>query len=45
MIYHNNRDYGSLNRLGPRIGTIRRFGLVGIGVTLLEDMYHYQGRQ
>jgi hypothetical protein len=23
-------------------GTIRRFGLVGIGVDLLEEVYHYE---
>jgi hypothetical protein len=31
---------GSLNMLGPGIGTIWRCGLVGIGVVLLEEVYH-----
>jgi hypothetical protein len=29
-----------LNMLGPGSGTIRRCGLVGVGVALLEEVYH-----
>jgi hypothetical protein len=29
-----------LNMLGPGSGTIRRFSFVGVGVALLEEVYH-----
>jgi hypothetical protein len=32
---------GDLNILGPRSGTIRRYGLVKIGVALLQEIYHF----
>jgi hypothetical protein len=31
--------------LGPRSGTIRRCGLVGVGVPLLKKVYHSKGGQ
>ena len=31
---------GDLNMLGPGHGTIRRYGLVGVGVALLEEVCH-----
>ena len=31
---------GGLNMLGPGSGTIKRCGLVGVGVTLLEEVCH-----
>ena len=31
-------DCGSFTMLGPRSGTIRRYGLVGVGVALLEEV-------
>ena len=31
---------GGLNMLGPGRGTIRRCGLVGVGVALLEEVCH-----
>jgi hypothetical protein len=31
---------GSLNMLGPESGTIRRCGLVGVGVASLEEVCH-----
>ena len=31
---------GGLNTLGPGSGTIRRYGLVGVGVALLEEVSH-----
>ena len=34
-------DCGGLNMLGPRNCTIRRYGLVGVGVALVEEeMWH-----
>ena len=35
---------GGLNMLGPGSGTIRRCGLVGVGVALLEEVCHCGGR-
>ena len=35
---------GGLNMLGPGSGIIRKCGLVGVGVALLEDVCHYGGR-
>ena len=32
--------YRGLNMLGPRSGTNRRYGLVGVGVALLKEEYH-----
>ena len=32
-----------LNMLGPGSGTIRRFGLVGVGVALLKEVCHCGG--
>ena len=34
------RCCGGLNMLVPRSGAIRRYGNVGVGVALLEDMCH-----
>jgi hypothetical protein len=31
---------GGLNMLGPGSGIIRRCGLVGVDVSLLEEVYH-----
>jgi hypothetical protein len=31
---------GGLNVLGPGSGTVRRCGLVGVGVALLEEVCH-----
>lgn len=31
--------------LDPRSGAIRRRGLLGVGVTLLEEVYHCRGGQ
>jgi hypothetical protein len=31
-------DCGGVNMLGPGCGTIRRYGLVGVGVALLEEV-------
>jgi hypothetical protein len=36
---------GGLNMLGPGSGTIRRCGLVEVGVALLEDVCHCGGGQ
>ena len=36
---------GGLNTLGPESGTIRRCGLVGVGVALMEEVYHYRSGQ
>ena len=33
--------YGGLNMFGPGSGTIRRCGLVGVGVALLEKVWRY----
>ena len=33
-------EYGDLNMLGSGSGTIRRCGLVGVGVALLEEVCH-----
>jgi hypothetical protein len=35
--------YGVLKILGPGNGTTRRYVLVGVDVTLLEEMYHCVG--
>ena len=32
-----------LNILGPGIGNIRRRGLIGVGVALLEEVCHFGG--
>ena len=32
--------YGGLNMLGPGSSTIRRCGLYGVGVALLEEVCH-----
>ena len=32
-----------LNMIGPGSSTIRRYGLVGIGVDLLEEVSHFGG--
>ena len=37
-------DCGVLNMLGPGSGTIRRYVLVGVGVSLLEEVCHCGGR-
>jgi hypothetical protein len=34
---------GGLNKIGPGSGTIKRCGLIGVGVTLLEEMCHFVG--
>ena len=34
---------GGLNMLGPGSGTIRLYGLVGVGVALLEEVCHCGG--
>ena len=34
---------GGLNMLGPGSSTIRRYGLVGVGVALLEEVCHREG--
>jgi hypothetical protein len=34
---------GGLNLLGPRSSTIRRYGLVGVGAALLEELHHCEG--
>ena len=34
---------GSLNMLGPGIGTTRKCGSVGVGVALLEEVCHCWG--
>ena len=47
-------ECGDLNRFGPHrfmslstwprgSGTIRRCGLIGVGVALLEEVHHYAG--
>jgi len=36
---------GGLNMLDPESGTIRKYGLVGGGVALLEEVCHCPGRQ
>ena len=36
-------EYGVLNMIGPGSGTIRRCGLVGVGVALLKEVYHCGG--
>ena len=36
-------ECGGLNMLGPGSGTIRRRGLVGVGVALLEEVCHFGG--
>jgi len=36
-------ECGGLNMLGPGSGTIRRSGLVGVGVALLEELCHFGG--
>ena len=33
-------ECGGLNMLGPGSGTMRRCGLVGVGVTSLEEVCH-----
>jgi hypothetical protein len=33
-------DCGSFTMLGPRSGTIRMYGLVGVVVALLEEVCH-----
>ena len=35
---------GGLNMLGPGSGTIRKCGLVGVGVALLEEVCHFGSR-
>jgi hypothetical protein len=35
---------GGLNMLGPGTGTIRRCGLVGVGVAVFEEVCHCRGR-
>jgi hypothetical protein len=37
------RVCGGLNILGPGSSTIRRYGLVGIGLALLKESCHYGG--
>jgi hypothetical protein len=32
--------YGGLNMLGPGSSTVRKCGLVGVGVALLEEVCH-----
>ena len=32
--------FGDLNKLGPWSDTIRRYGLIGVGVALLEEVCH-----
>ena len=39
------RTCDGLNMLGPGSGTIRRCGLVGVGVALLEEVCHCGGGQ
>jgi len=34
---------GGLKMLGPGTGTVRRCGLVGVGVALLEEVCHCGG--
>jgi hypothetical protein len=36
---------GGLNMLGPGSGTVRRCGLIGVGVALLEEVCHCGGEQ
>jgi hypothetical protein len=36
---------GGLNMLGPGSVTFRKCDLVGVGVALLEEVYHRVGRQ
>ena len=33
-------ECGGLNMLGPRSGTIRKFGLNEVGVSLFEEVHH-----
>ena len=42
-LMHINDGCGGLNKLGPGSGTIRRCGLVGVGVALLVEVCHCQG--
>ena len=35
---------GGLKMLGPGNGSIRRCGLIGVGVALLEEACHCEGR-
>lgn len=37
------KQYSGLDMLGPGSGTIRMYGLVGVGVSLLEEVYHFEG--
>ena len=39
------RECGGLDVLGPGSDTIRRCGLVGVSVALLEEVCHYGGGQ
>jgi hypothetical protein len=34
---------GGLNKIGPGSDIIRRCGLAGVGVTLLEEVCHFGG--
>ena len=38
-------ECGGLNKLGPRSGTIRRYGLIGVDVALVEELCHCRGGQ
>lgn len=37
------KKYGGFNMLGPASGIIRRYGLFGVDVTLLEQLCHCEG--
>ena len=37
-------ECGGLKMLGPGNGSIRRCGLIGVGVALLEEACHCEGR-
>ena len=36
-------ECGALNMLGPESGTIRRYGFVGVGIALLEEVCYFRG--
>ena len=40
-----NDSFGSLNMFGPGSGIIKRHGLVGVGMALLEEVCHYENGQ
>jgi len=40
---HQHKHCGGLNMLGPGSATISRCGIVGVGVALLDEVYHCGG--